>query len=517
MIAALVLASIVVSAAPSLRGTWVWDDRVWGPTAFNFHDTVFGVQGSIWRPASNIVNYLVHAALPTPLFHRLARLLLHLVAVTLLARSARALGARPEAAWLAAATFGLHPAASECFFWISSLTELVPSLLLLGSWAAFLSGRSVLAGVLAAISPFGKEAFLLAPGSLLLLGWGTSRKPWLSSGIALAGSLSYLGLRAALTGPLPVGALRSDPLGAIGASGARLLELFLVPGSADLFVPFQSARAAGVAVLVVVAVAAALAKRRPALAAAVAGLPPLLPNAIAVASTRLVADRYFYTALAGICLALALLLERLFQKRVRLAPALALIPLALGASTFLRAFDWVDTEHVALASLQRDPDNTRAAFHYAFALHTEGPGCGAAIPWYQRGLESDERAATNLLACLVSEKRFAEAVALAPRVPLSSAAGSRNIARAFASLGQAGPALEAARRATVLDPRSPASWVLLGQVQALAGALEAAQRSFSTALSLEPGSAEAQAGLAALRGKMERAGTLNERSPLPPP
>lgn len=167
---------------------------------------------------------------------------------------------------------------------------------------------------------------------------------------------------------------------------------------------------------VLLAAAVLLRRRRPLLAASLAWIPAaMVPVSGAVMMTNLTADRYLYTASAGVCLAVAALVAGRAPGRGRramlfLALELALVWAVLGASR-LRSFRSDGAFFSATA--QADPDVARARHNLAVVQSGSG-----------RVLEA--------------ERNFREALRLWP--------GSRSVARAYANFLESQGRAEEARR-----------------------------------------------------------------------
>ncbi len=458
----LVLGAIVLTYAPSLAGGWTWDDVGWASEPADLAGALFGKSDSpLWRPVATLPVHAIHALTPEPLAHRLSSLALHLVAVASVAAVARSMGARPVLAWFGAALFGLHAGSSEPVAWISAQTELVPAVLTLLGLAALARGREWTAGLLWALTPFGKEAWLLLPASGLVWCWGAGRFSARALGTAFAGCVAYLGLRQLAASNASFGSLDLDPFGSLGYITARGLTLLLVPAASDACPLYVAAPALGIVATIAVLAALPLARGRPWLAALLFPLFVLAPNALASARNGMGADRYYYLPIAGVGLAVALGAEALWRRRPEgAAPrALALawaIPLALAFTTATRATDWGSNEALFSASLVRDPTNPFAAFGYGDVLRAAGR-YEEAIPYYRIAMEHDARAVACLQECLGRLGRLEEVVALAPR---SGAAPARaNVVFALLGLGRLDEARIAIDAAVATFPEDP---VLLG-------------------------------------------------------
>jgi hypothetical protein len=479
---------VFLTYAPSLGNGWVWDDHllierggglsswsalltrdVWGPAN--------GSASDLYRPLVMLTHALGQVLLPGPAIEHVVNLLLHLGVVACVAGLARRLGASVESAWVGAAIFGVHTGASEPVFWVTGRHDLAPMILLFAGWVALLDGKSWLAGFLLALTPFGKEPFLLAPFTVLL--WGVARRSIDVRALLVssAGSAAYVGIRTLLDLPLPTGAAAGNPLGALGGGASRFLELLVLPSGAAVTAPYMPVPAMGMAVVGAGVLLLLLAHRFPFLGGLLAAMPIWAPTALAGAQIGIAADRYAYILFATLGVAVAFALPRLGR-------VAWLFPLALAPITVVRGFDWKDDAAVFGADLLVDPTNPRAAFHVAWDLHQREKDCKAAIPLYQLALDVEPRAVTNLQACLSELKDWQAMVELGPRT--RTVKGAMNTARAHAQLGQAAEAAEWARIATERDATSAPAWVLYAKALLGAGDAPGALVAADRALALNP-------------------------------
>jgi hypothetical protein len=309
-----------------------------------------------------------------------------------------------------------------------------------------------------------------------------------------AGLSSYLGLREFLDMQVPVGASATDPLGAVGAIFWRGLELVLVPSSVDALPLYVSRPGLGAIALILGMVAVLASRGRPALAAICTGTLVLVPNAAASAQNGLIGDRYFHLLIGVLAVGLAVL-----AGRRRLHPLAWLVPVLLACMTFARAGDWQSDAKVFGHSMNSDPANPFAAFHVAYDLHVRSGDCAAAIPLYERGLEVDLRAGTNLLACLLDQGRNAEVLRQGPQIAAwapDNPGPPANIARAAMRTGDLASAESWAREACARGAGRATHFVLLGHILVAAEKLQDAVKVYGRALEIQPDDREARAGLA---------------------
>jgi len=512
-----VLCLVALSYAPSLSGDWVWDDvmQIAGsgalerPLEWLVHDVWWLAEASspstLYRPLAVITHVPGQALVGGPGVERVINLLLHLIAVVLVARIAARAGADPSAAWLGAALFGVHPGASEAVAWISARHDLLATVFLLGGWLALVHRRDILAGVLLALAPFCKESFLLAPAAAALWMLASRRFAPRTLSISCAGGALYLLIRIAIDLPLPVGAGRlEDPVAALGGVALRGLELAALPGASDALPLFVPSLWMGALVVLAGGAALAFARGRLVLGACLTPLPMILPAVAASAESGIVGDRFFYVAFAGLAVASALALSRLGEWNPRWVVLVALLIPVLASGTWLRAGEWRDNRSVFGASLERNPHNPYAAFHVGYAIHIDERSCERAMPYYRASLAVEPRAGNNLQACLIEAGRFEEAIALGPglaRRDLRRPTAPANTARALLALGRASEAEGWARRALERDSARARSWALLGTCVGRQGRHDEALDAFMRALELDPDNAVARRG-----GEVARSG-----------
>ncbi len=501
---------------PSLGNGWVWDDHellvgnpalsslsgillrdVWGPAN--------GTTSDLYRPLVMATHAIGQALLPGPGIEHVVNLVLHLFIVGCVAGIAQRLGAGARAAWVAAATFGVHAGASEAVFWVTGRHDLVPCALLFGGWLALLHERSWLAGALLALAPFGKEPFLLTPLCVVVWAVAARRLDVRALASSCAGAAAYLMTRGLLGLPLPAGAAGGNPLGPIGAGAAHLAVLVAIPADAAVTSLYHPAPALGLAVLAACGLLGALVWRYPILAAIVAPMPIWLPTTLASAQIGIVADRYAYVLFAGLGILLSTVLPRIGR-------AGWLVPLLFAPITIQRGFDWVDDASLFGTDLARDPTNPHAAFHVGWDLHLRKGDCAAAAPLYRLALDAEPRAATNLQRCMAEASDWTGVLALGPRT--NTPAGAMNTARAASQLGDATSAITWARKATERGPSDPDTWVLYGKTLAIAGQWPEAAAALDQAARLDP----ANSTIASLRDiATQRAEQLKTPPPTQPP
>jgi hypothetical protein len=522
----LVVLLVIAAYLPSLSGTWVWDDvpqyrdnpAITDPWVLVTHD-IWGPTGAaqpsnipVYRPLAMITHAPLQTWLPGPLSERVVNLGLFVAILCGIASLVRALGASPRAAWFGAACVGCHPALTESVAWISCRGELMGVGLVLAGTVALVRGREGWAGLLFALAPFCKETFVLVPLTVAIWMLALRRPAWSALALSVLGAVGYLILRVSLGIPLPAGEEAGMTpwvlLGGIGGVAARGAELFGVPTAPEALpamhaLPWLGAIAVGVALPAHRALPG-----RPWLAALLGALPLLALAAPASLANGIVSDRYFLSAAIFLGCALGLLYARL-ESRSHWAPLLVLLPLLWLPFATTRADAWIDNGALFSASLQRDPDNAEALFHYAYYLQTSRHDCEEAAPLYARAMSEVDRAGNNLQACLLELGRPAEAAALGPRLAAADSSNptpALNTARALTQIGDLVSAERWAREGVRRNGPTAGSVVLLGNIVGMQGRHLEAAALFEQALALDPTSSEARNGLRVARRMAEEAG-----------
>jgi len=497
---------------PILGHELVWDDREYVLADGGRHlvpalggDLVGGASpahgpSGYWRPVA-IATFLAAQPLGgSAAVHHAVSLVLHALAAGLLTLLlARRLGAEPGGppagasspgagpapprasalvpAALGALLWAAHPAAAETVAWASARYDLLTGLIAVGllllpfrpGWRHAAAVFAVfLAGLLSKES-FGAVALALAADDLAARRGRAAVPRWIA---VAAAALVWLGGRAALgiaaVGTRSVARAPAEWLAAI----ARELGRAVAPLPLSISHPAPPPGAGAIALGAVALVAlGAVAIRFRALAAPVAlFLGALVPAALAVGALREAAERYFYLPAIGLAWLAAAGLDaaRALPGRGRLLlPAAGLAAaVAAGASAVAvraRLPDWRDEEALFAAAARVDPDDPVAAVPLAVAAARAG--------------RVDEARA-----------RLERARARSP--------GAVRVANALAWLhlrrGDGAAALEEARRAVSLAPRSPQARLFLAAALHLGGDHPAELDEASRAAALSPGFREAR-------------------------
>lgn len=494
-----VLSAIVAGLLylPTLRHEFVWDDRSliqenrflddWSRWRENLGGDFF-LRSSTperighWRPAVTL-SYMVDRSVfgKEPAGYHATNVLLHAAASGLVALLALRIGLGVWGAGFASLLFAVHPAHVESVAWVSGRTDLLCGVLALaalvlefdaaksGSWR-----RRVAAAALALVALTAKEMAVVVPVAVALrAAWLPSQRERERPRLArvatstwpfAASVVLYAVVRFAILGINP----RPAPAAAAGrwtlfwtwwdafAEYARVLvwpwRLDIVPPVGLAASPLAAEVLAGLGLCAAVvylawrarAVAPSLAWALAFLVVAFAPITNFVFPVRAVASIPFPwAERFLYVPSIGACLALGWLArglgERSARRKAFLAVA-AIVLLAAGARTAIRAEEWRDARRLFGASVRINPGIAWTRVSLGVALAESGDEAGA-------------------------EREYREALRIAP----DDAMAHHNIGNLLASRGDGAGAERAYREALRLRPDDPRAMVNLALLLARYG------------------------------------------------
>jgi len=485
-------------------GAFVWDDvpliaqqpivHEFQPIGSYFDRMFFG--GPAGAPTRTFYRPLVTLSFAldwkvwdgSPLGFHLTNLLLHLVCVTLVFLVARRWGARPVAATLACAAFGLLPRLTEAVAWISGRTDLLAASFVLASLAIHgpSSRRRWASAFLLLLGLLSKEAAVAGIAGIVALEATDDREApdrrWARFSPLLIVTVVYALLRyyaeATSQAPPRVPHLNLDQriLVALEAIGTYVWMLVdpLRPRTqiGSIFVRSWPTIALGAMFLFGAGVATWRWRSKAprtgwAWASAALVLVPLglVLHAVPLPLQVVAADRFLYLPAAALAIGLAVWAARWEVRSVIIgAVAAAVLVPAAGVATYVRTLDWRDE-----ASLWTD-----AAAHAP---------AGNSLPFVQLGialcrLDRPEEA----LPALDRAQEIDDELAMRGLVdPMGS--GSRE-ARAFAlaALGRFDEASRAFEELAVARPSEPVYGYNLGVTRAMALDFGAARRQIENLL-----------------------------------
>ena len=368
-----------------------------------------------YRPlnrASYLVDHQVFGMDPRG-FHAV-NVVLQLGCVLALYAVARRLFDRRFPAFVAAALLAVHPLGVEAVAFVSARNNLFALLFALVSFALFIDavrGRGW------AWSWMSGAAFLLAmlskePGAMLLpvlVGWtvlqrrdGVPFAPQLRLlvphviGVAVYAVLRTIALGGPVAGGSAAGGVTPSLLERLAVNAytiPRYLGIVLFPKDLAIYRTLPEGSIWSLPWLVpawiaIGAVLAVLVWRRTIPSST--GLLWLGVNFIPIASvvalptTTVIAERYFFIPAVGLWLVAADALERL-RRRIghdaMLAAGVAVVVVALGARTVARNRDWRDDFTLARSAVEVEPRSAGARYNLGLALSERGDGEGARRAW----------------------------------------------------------------------------------------------------------------------------------------
>ncbi|MBL9015560.1 MAG: tetratricopeptide repeat protein [Myxococcales bacterium] len=412
----------------------------------------------------------------------------------------------PPRALIATAVFALHPVQIEAVAYISARGDLLAGVLALACVLACLraiarprsagprsgaeGGAEVidaerpalwvgLAALAFAASLLAKEAYLALPVAIAALAWQRDRlraRWWVPASLALV-IVAYLVLRAAMVTSTTGGAI-SAALAALPGILLQYLRIVVLPFDLSTerlldgayTVPGWLVAAAALALIVWLGTRASPSARRgpagPGLAKpAVAGLvwfgALLAPSAIAIASQRVVADRYAYLAVLGLAAAGVWGAAELIAARPRLRVPLVAVGALWGALLLVVGWRqvpvWTDNATLYTNAAAMAPASSSAQYRLG-VLETQRGRWPEAIAQFEAALALDER---NVLAWnnlgvgrLRTGDPAGAAAALTRAVELAPAhfRAFYNLGLAKLALGDSAGGCAAIRRALAINP-----------------------------------------------------------------
>lgn len=529
---ALLLGAVLVSHLPLLRAGYVQDDHVaieashvvaegaaGDILAASYWEGARGGDRSLYRPLT-VASYAVERALtghPSPAVSHTINLALHAIAAWLVYAIAVQCGLSLPAALLGALLFAVWPSSSEAVANVVGRAELLAAVFTLGAVRAGLAPASRTAawsaGACVLLACSAKETGLVALPLLALaaiVSAAPSRRALDVFGMVLPACLAFVVFvvfrTAALEAffPRQTVPLMDNPL--VAEHGLRRLAtaLGLITRYARIVVfpwglandysgasvPIEASLLAwrplgGLAIGCGLA-AIASRGRIVALFASIAVLPYLLIGNLVVPVGAILAERFLYLPVAGLCLLAAAAIHRFGAIAVRVAaPAVA-----VGAALmFARSGDWASDATIFAATARHNPRSPRAPYWLgSLAVDAGRPEAALplldtairnwpafASPWHDRGLILARRG-----DAAGAERAFSEAIRLEP----AWASPQINLALLLHRSGDRAGALRCARKAVLDDPDDAKAWAELGHLRFESGAFREAAQAYRRAVSL---------------------------------
>jgi len=242
----------------------------------------------------------------------------------------------------------------------------------------------------------------------------------------------------------------------------------------------------------------------------------LLPVSNIVPTMQLMAERFLYLPMAGLCLAggcgFARIDSALARRRVgrgawRVAGLLVCALLCAGSA--LRTREWRDDASVFNAALRVSPGNVRMRDQAATAASNRGDH-GRVLELLAGSVDANTgsaKAMRNLGCALFATGRAAEAVVLLEAAALRDpglAQPHEDLGRMALARSDFAGAVRCFAAAVECEPLNETRWLNLGLACRQAGDDERARRAFETAVRLNPGAVGALRSLASLHWEQQR-------------
>jgi tetratricopeptide (TPR) repeat protein len=512
--AALLAAAVAVSHIPLLVAGYVQDDhlavqgnpivaggRAAAIVGASYWEGARGGDRSLYRPVT-VASFALEVAAAggaRPALSHAINLALHAAVCWLVYGIAVACGLDPAAALLGALLFAVCPAKSEAVANVVGRAEILAALFALAAVRLALKSGSRGASWGAALCVLcacgSKETGLVALPLVALVALD-GRKAVDAAGLILPSVLAavvFVILRTrALEAFFPAQAVPPIDNPIVTQHGVAYLAtaLALVSRYARIVafpfglandysgasIPMESTLVAarpliGVAILLAL-VWTATRGRVAALFVAITLLPYLVISNLVVPVGAIVAERFLYLPVCGLCLLAALAIDRIGRAaRVAAAAAVAVLAVAM----FARSLDWKDDATIFAATLENNPKSPRAAlwlgkFDEAIA---SWPDSGAA--WHDKGVALARRGDLS-----GAELALRTAARLAP----AKSAPQLNLGIVLHREGRLGEAERALRKAVLIDPGDARAYAELGHVLYEAGRRDAAAQAYRRAVAL---------------------------------
>jgi len=512
--AAVLAAAVFVSHLPLLDAGYVQDDHVaieGNPivaegavsaiVGASYWEGARGGDRSLYRPVT-VASFALEIAAAGgahPSVSHAINLILHAAVCWLLYSLAVGCGIEPVAALLAGLLFATCPSKSEAVANVVGRSELLAALFTLASVRlALQAGVRSAAWAAAAcvlLACGSKETGLVALPLVVLVALD-GRKPRDAVGLiapsVLAGTLFVVLRTRALLAFFPGQVVPAVDNPLVLQHGVRYLAtaLGLIARYARIvFFPFGLANDYSGASI---PIEDSLVAFRPIIGVAIAGsllwtatrgrvavlfvaitlLPYLLIGNLFVPVGAILAERFLYLPVAGLCLLAAWAIGKIGRPARVLAIAVVAI---LGVAMFARSLDWKDDATIFAATARNNPRSPRASLWLGKFDDAIASWQDSVAAWNDKGVslakDGDLRGA---------ERALREAVRLEPTRP----APQLNLGLVLHRQGELDAAERELRKAVLLDPDNPRGFAELGHVRYEAGRFAAAAEAYRRAVAL---------------------------------
>ncbi len=499
------------SQIPSYFTSSVWSGKTTNAAGNSYYRPVF----MVWL----LVNNKLFG--PDPAWWHFSTVLVHLFATTLVFFVARRLTGDEWAGAIAALIFGLHPTHLESVAWISGVTDPLMTVLLLGSFLAYLDPgrRAFLASTaLFALAIFEKETAIIFPAILAAYDLLFRRRGIAGRLLPFAAVIAvYLtaryevlhGFAVAVTPVSKRQLMLTAPSLLAFYAGHLVWPFRLSPSYSQPVVSRATFHDFGMPVLALALFAAVLfiMARSSKLAAfcAVWLIVPILPvlNIRLFMRNETVHDRYLYF----VCVPFAILIAYAIRGLRLRAAAQGAIAIALAAllacGTVLESHYWSSNRTLFARGLETSPDNISMLLDMGTSLLVDHL-TAEALPYYKRTVELQPTLAEGWYGigrCYYELGMYNEALPYFERaIRLNSPRSLLYYAFAQLQLGSLDRAEQAARAALQTRPADDFREYhrALGEILRAKGDLTGARRELQAELRENPDSPQAAADLAGL-------------------
>ncbi|HLG31056.1 MAG TPA: tetratricopeptide repeat protein [Candidatus Brocadiales bacterium] len=229
----------------------------------------------------------------------------------------------------------------------------------------------------------------------------------------------------------------------------------------------------------------------------------MLPVSHIIPHHELFAEHYLYLPSFGLCLLIALLIDRALnvQKYKNILYAFPVIAVILCSyRTIERNKDWRDDYALWEKTCETVPDCARARNNLGTVYFEKGM-IDKAIPEHKRATEINpmySKAFANLGADYVRKGMFDDAIAMCKRsieINLENAPAYNALGASYLSKGMFDEAIEACKRALAINPDYPGAYLNLGSAYLSVGMLDEGISACKKSIELNPNIPEAHSNL----------------------
>ncbi len=512
--AAVLAAAVFVSHLPLLDAGYVQDDHVAieenpivsqgaasAIVGASYWEGARGGDRSLYRPVT-VASFALEVAATGgahPSVSHAINLFLHAAVCWLVYSLAVACGIEPVAALLAGLIFAVCPSKSEAVANVVGRSELLAALFALAAVRLALIAGSRSAAWLAAacvlLACGSKETGLVALPLLILVALD-GRKAKDAAGLIAPSVLTvtvFVVLRTrALEAFFPVQVVPPGDNPLVLEHGVRYLatalgliaryaRIVLFPfGLANDYsggsIPIEDSLVA-LRPILGIAIAGSLLwtatrGRVAALFVAITLLPYLMIGNLFVPVGAILAERFLYLPVAGLCLLAALAIGKLGKPAQALAMTVVAI---LSVAMFARSLEWKDDATIFAATARNNPKSLRAALWLGKPDDAIASWPDSVAAWHDKGVALAK--AGDLRG---AERALREAIRLEPSRP----APQLNLGLVLHRNGELDAAERALRKAVLLDPDNPRGFAELGHVRYETGRWAAAAEAYRRAVAL---------------------------------